>query len=1039
MPVAVASRSSAGRSQRQAVEKPRQEITHPALLALHASIPPHFQQAQHSLANHRKNIVSLHRIHLKVSSITEPASDGRVRPIGEKAFNEVFVGCLDRVLPIKKGVPNADRVCKFVAAYVTYAQEQFRLQARADKAAAKDAVGESHDDQDEDEDEEDTTATRFTSLLLKHLLKGSVSKNKNVRLRCCGCIALLINGLEALDEKLFQTLKSFLLNRARDKESAVRVQAVIALTKLQTGDDEEDEDSEEIKQVLIETLRFDPSADVRRAALFNLTHSKEHSSILLERLRDIEPINRRCVYLGSLTMLLKAQNAALQGATSSQAGPSRLGLDVDAAGEVVRMGMGERDPSVKRAAQKLFTAWFDACGSDLVVFLNQFDVVASKQIEAALVSIFESRPAIVAQVSFDADEFWANLSPSTAFLVRVFVDYFKRTKNDRRLEECLPMVTALAFRIQREYSELVQLIEQYNAMANSALASEDEIEIALFTIRNKTFVVSQLLGIALASDYGDEIGRRKMFGLVRDMISDVELPEDLVPVCLDVLLKLSNGQRDFMRMIVEIVQVLGGEDEEETLGYDDDEADDTMSVEGTPLARKKPRKSIKTKEAASPPDNALAIEHRRLTIVRAMLERVVGALHENTAFHGLIPQLIAPAVRSKDALVRELGLVCLALCCLLDRKLALDSFPLFIDQVQRADGPIKLRAVQAVFDLLINHTIPYLCSRNPAGEEMARRQIVSYLLSLLEDDEPAIQSAACEGMAKLMLTGMVEDDEALKSLVLIYMSPETMQNQELRQCLSYFLPVYCGSSSLNQRRLQRVFVSVLQVLTEVYEEKDEDQEMVTPLQVGLQLLDWTAPDKVMTAPGRVHDETVHVDVAIELIKAMYTLDEKDQRKIMCQLLGKVFLPEELEESKVQEVLVMLTGLKELNPIEDSVSKNALGRFETAFTKAYASQVEAGLDGLDLNSSAAFDGLKDFFDTIRIDPQEVIDAYTQSSLKSAGKTSRKSTSKGTTSARSSEAATSKRSLKRRNDSDDEEDEDEEGAEEEEEDEDDEDDD
>ncbi len=323
-----------------------------------------------------KNIVSLHRIHLKVSSITEPASGGRVRPIGEKAFNEIFVGCLDRVLPIKKGVPNADRICKFVAGYVTYAQEQFRLQARADKAEARKAAGES-EEEDEDEEEEDTTATRFTNLLLKHLLKGFVSKNKNVRLRCCGCIALLINGLEAVDEKLFQTLKSFLLSRARDKESAVRVQAVIALTKLQTADDDEDEDSEEIKQALIETLRFDPSAEVRRAALFNLTPNKENSSLLLERLRDIDPINRRCVYLGSLSMLLKTQNKALEGAASSQAGPSRLGLDIDAAGEVVRVGMGEREPSVKRAAQKLVTAWFDACGSDLVVFLNQFDVVAS--------------------------------------------------------------------------------------------------------------------------------------------------------------------------------------------------------------------------------------------------------------------------------------------------------------------------------------------------------------------------------------------------------------------------------------------------------------------------------------------------------------------------------------------------------------------------------------------------------------------------------------------------------------------------------------
>ncbi|CDS02070.1 hypothetical protein [Sporisorium scitamineum] len=1001
MPVAVASRSSAhARASREVVEKPRREITDPTLVALHASIPPHFQQAQHSLANHRKNIVALHRIHLKVSTIREIGSDGRLRPIGEKVFNQVFIGCLDRVLPIKKGVPNADRICKFVAGYVAYAQEQFRLQARAERAASRKTAGEPQDD-DDDEEEEDTTATRFSTLLIKHLLKGSVSKNKNVRLRCCGCVALLINGLEALDEDMFQTLKSFLLDRARDKESVVRVQSVIALTKLLTNEDEEqeDEDSQEIRQVLIEILRFDPSAEVRRAALWSL--DGENSSLLLERVRDIDPVNRRCIYLGSLPALLNAQTKALDAAASDQAGPSRFGLDIDTAGEIVRIGMGEREPSVKRAAQRLITAWFDACKADLVVFLNQFDVVvASKHIELALISILEARPALAAQVSFDADEFWANLSPSTAFLARVFVDYFKRTKNDRRLEECLPVVTALAFRIEKEYGELVQLFKQYNAIAKGALVPEDETEIALFTIRNKTFVVSQLLGIGLASDYGDEAGRNKMFILIREMISDIELPEDLVPASLDVLFKLTT-QKDFMRIIVEIVLDLGVEDDAEALDYDESEVDDTMSVDGTLLARKKPRKSIRSKESSATAREALVTEHRCLTIVRAMLERVVGALQENTAFHGLIPQLIAPAVRSKDAHVRELGLVCLGLCCLLDRKLALDSFPLFLDQVQRADGQIKLRAVQAVFDMLINHTIPYLCSRNPAGEDMAKRQIISYLLSLLEDEDAAIQSAACEGMAKLMLTGMVDEDDALKSLVLIYMSPETMDNQELRQCLSYFLPVYCGSSSRNQRRLQRVFVSVLQVLIEVYEEKDEEQEMVTPTQVGLQLLDWTDPEKVMMRPGQVRDETVHVDVAIELIKAMYSLvDTKEckDRKVMCQLLGKLYLPDELDDAKVQEVLIMLTGLHELNPITDTVTKNALGRFETAFIKAYPAQVEAGLDRVDLDATPAFDDLKSFFAAIGVDVAAVIEAYADSPIKSSSKTGRKSTSKGGASAR-----------------------------------------
>lgn len=46
--------------------------------------------------------------------------------------------------------------------------------------------------------------------------------------------------------------------------------------------------------------------------------------------------------------------------------------------------------------------------------------------------------------------------------------------------------------------------------------------------------------------------------------------------------------------------------------------------------------------------------------------------------------------------------------------------------------------------------------------------------------------------------------QVLQSLVLLYFSFETADNQPLRQCLSYFLPVYCYSSSEHQRAMLSV-------------------------------------------------------------------------------------------------------------------------------------------------------------------------------------------------------------------------------------------
>jgi condensin complex subunit 3 len=81
-------------------------------------------------------------------------------------------------------------------------------------------------------------------------------------------------------------------------------------------------------------------------------------------------------------------------------------------------------------------------------------------------------------------------------------------------------------------------------------------------------------------------------------------------------------------------------------------------------------------------------------------------------------------------------------------------------------------------------------------------------------------------MAKLMLSGIVTDEnvglstqyliwpsfahfvtlilQVLARLVGLFLDPGTADNQALRQCLSYFFPVYCYSSPTNQRRMQQV-------------------------------------------------------------------------------------------------------------------------------------------------------------------------------------------------------------------------------------------
>ena len=162
------------------------------------SLPPIFDQAQHTTANHRKNIVALRKIHETCSSITETTSKG-VKLVGEKAFNTSFIDMVNRVLPIRKGVAVADRVVKFVEQYVTYTTEQGETPAYRLQYSSFLIGGADHASRQEGDDEVETPSSRFVVKLLRHLLSGMEAKDKNVRFRVTLLTVSMINGLGEME------------------------------------------------------------------------------------------------------------------------------------------------------------------------------------------------------------------------------------------------------------------------------------------------------------------------------------------------------------------------------------------------------------------------------------------------------------------------------------------------------------------------------------------------------------------------------------------------------------------------------------------------------------------------------------------------------------------------------------------------------------------------------------------------------------------------------------------------------------------------
>ena len=70
------------------------------------------------------------------------------------------------------------------------------------------------------------------------------------------------SSYRARSDDIYTLLRASLIERINDKESTVRIQAVIALSKLSGTEDPEDLDDGEpdVIEVLMELLQFDPAA-----------------------------------------------------------------------------------------------------------------------------------------------------------------------------------------------------------------------------------------------------------------------------------------------------------------------------------------------------------------------------------------------------------------------------------------------------------------------------------------------------------------------------------------------------------------------------------------------------------------------------------------------------------------------------------------------------------------------------------------------------------------------------------------------------------
>ena len=258
-------------------------------------------------------------------------------------------------------------------------------------------------------------------------------------------------------------------------------------------------------------------------------------------------------------------------------------------------------------------------------------------------------------------------------------------------------------------------------------------------------------------------------------------------------------------------------------------------------------------------------------------------------------------------------------------------------------------AIQIITDILITH--PSLIAE-PANEEEENPLIKPILKAYsrsIKSGDPAVQSTGATALSKAMLSRLITEPDLLKQLVVAYFDPDTADNAQLRQSLSYFLPVYCHSRAENATRMVHITCSVIAKLAtireafleEVADAEEEEDGMVKLSAVGNMLLDWTDPRKIFGfaeaagAAGAADGASqTHYLLAESILERLVTSQvSKEEKKVLFSVLGRLHMPAGgCDAELLKTILELLTEAVDTKVASDATSRNVLTKLQTQLLK-----------------------------------------------------------------------------------------------------------
>lgn len=671
-------------------------------------------------------------------------------------FLEEFIHYLKYPLIVYKREPAVERVMDFVAKFVTSFHNS--------------------DGEEDDEMDEENSPVNY---LFNFLLQSHVANSMAVRFRVCQLVyKLLVNLPEnaLIDDDLFDKINDAMLIRVTDRIPNVRIQAVLALARLQDPSDV----NCPVSNVYMHLLENDLNAEVRRAVLSCIAPSARTLPKILGRTMDVKELVRKLAYQ------VLAEKVHIRALTIAQ----RVNL--------LQLGLNDRSEAVKEIMQKkLLQSWLKYTEGDVLELLHRLDVENSPEVAVSALNAMFALSSVgeLAEKCKNIDERKLipldSLSPENVLYWRALCEYFKSKgeEGEAALEQILPEPPVYV-----EY--LLSYLRTLHVLTEDEKADMTKIE----DLMTKAFIGQELIHIIGCLDTSEEGGRKRLLAVLQEILIMPNVPTSFISSLVEILLHILKDDDRRILTVAEIISEL----REPFVTVDNplDVADsrklqmkianvkvqlietkqaleDSINAQDfsraselkDKVAELEKVKAQLIKEAEEPELKEVRVEKndpetllKCLIMCNELLRHISLSKGLGGTLNEIIQSLILPGITNVHPSVRNMAVLCIGCCALQNKDFAKQHLTLLLQISQLDEVKVRTSALNAVVDLLLLFGLEIFAnSKLDEAENPHNSEKINKLAETEESDSNETEESDPDNREKINEPAETEESESNKT------------------------------------------------------------------------------------------------------------------------------------------------------------------------------------------------------------------------------------------------------------------------------------